>query len=289
MKASKKIKLLQGVTAIRVRLGLTQAQLAEQIKVSRSAISMLESGKRTIPTAALIRLSKLEISLMNTGFSDEDLIRGLNEKEKALEKMQMLRIAGYRLQVGELRYKVNQMKTRFGELSEASNNLRFLLQNSTDAVQTARLRMALERVEAKIKRCDRQAQAKLEGRMAQLEIIIAASEPEESDARITLIAEDEAKATPRAIPAIQPLAIPKGYTIDAALLNENPKQELENRRRPEPQAVISGHYRYRSVHPISSSTSVLPLLPFYTRGSSPHAIPAGNRHSSKTRSQFHHP
>jgi transcriptional regulator with XRE-family HTH domain len=259
MKASRQIKLLQGVTAIRVRLGFTQKQFGEYLLISRSTVSMIEGGKRIISAAALRRISQLEISLLKTGYGNAELIGEPGETEKLLEKKEMLTRERNLLLLSELRYKLNRMKMKFEELGEAAYNLRWLLAESTDAAQTARFQIARDKVAVKLKRCDRQAQAKLEGRMAQLEIIIAASEEidarmtgkeaeneaiptdisanlapainemdarktQEMDSRMTQIETDEAGVTPTTIPAKEPLAIPTGYRIDAALLKENTKR-----------------------------------------------------------------
>ncbi len=47
----------------RAQLQLSQQELAAYLGVSRSVISMYERGERTLPTAALIKLSELEIAL----------------------------------------------------------------------------------------------------------------------------------------------------------------------------------------------------------------------------------
>jgi len=79
---------MKGSTAIRKKLGLTQHQLAGLLQVSRSAINLYELGKRSLPVAAMIRLSQLEISFnqaqqqgktafreMKTAASDENTLR----------------------------------------------------------------------------------------------------------------------------------------------------------------------------------------------------------------------
>ena len=47
----------------RTRLGLSQEQLAEQLGISRSALSMAEYGRRNLPVAALLKLAQLEIKM----------------------------------------------------------------------------------------------------------------------------------------------------------------------------------------------------------------------------------
>lgn len=45
---------------LRQKLGLSQTQLAEQLGISKAAISMVESGRRSLPTTALLKLVELE-------------------------------------------------------------------------------------------------------------------------------------------------------------------------------------------------------------------------------------
>ncbi|RYZ24025.1 MAG: XRE family transcriptional regulator, partial [Sphingobacteriales bacterium] len=65
MKMSKKLKVLAGITRIRVKLGWSQQQLACYLGISKSMISMIENGNRQIPPAAFLRLCELE-RLFNT-------------------------------------------------------------------------------------------------------------------------------------------------------------------------------------------------------------------------------
>jgi transcriptional regulator with XRE-family HTH domain len=51
------------VKNIRETFGLTQTQLASFIEVSKSTLAMAETGKRLLPTAALLKLNMLEVHL----------------------------------------------------------------------------------------------------------------------------------------------------------------------------------------------------------------------------------
>lgn len=57
------VKRLSGLAAIRRRLGLNQEQLANQLHVHRSTIKLVEQGKRSLPTAALMLVANMEILL----------------------------------------------------------------------------------------------------------------------------------------------------------------------------------------------------------------------------------
>ncbi len=56
-------KDMQGILAIRTRLGFSQEELAEVLQVSRSTLVMNERGERSLPGPALLKLSILEINL----------------------------------------------------------------------------------------------------------------------------------------------------------------------------------------------------------------------------------
>ncbi len=60
MKAVKFEKDINGFTGIRKRLGYSQQELAKQLGVGRSLLSMVELGRRSLPVAALQKLAALE-------------------------------------------------------------------------------------------------------------------------------------------------------------------------------------------------------------------------------------
>jgi transcriptional regulator with XRE-family HTH domain len=74
MKLVKRQNGENGLLAIRKRLGLSQEQLASLLHVHRSTIKFAEQGKRSLPTAALLKVAHMEILLagapQQTGFED---------------------------------------------------------------------------------------------------------------------------------------------------------------------------------------------------------------------------
>jgi transcriptional regulator with XRE-family HTH domain len=60
-----KFRSLKGreFVATRVRLGLSQRQLADQLGISKAAVAMAETGQRKLPVAALIKMAALEIKM----------------------------------------------------------------------------------------------------------------------------------------------------------------------------------------------------------------------------------
>ena len=63
MKAYKKSLAESPVASLRKRLGLSQEQMADQLKLSCSMIKMVESGKRAMSTPVLLQVAQLEIKL----------------------------------------------------------------------------------------------------------------------------------------------------------------------------------------------------------------------------------
>ena len=60
MKATKKLKKLQGIGATRVRLGLTQELFALELGLSRSLLCKVENRQRSLPLTALSKLAEME-------------------------------------------------------------------------------------------------------------------------------------------------------------------------------------------------------------------------------------
>lgn len=62
MKAFKQARNNSPLSATRKKFGLSQHELADQLGVDRSTISLVELNKRSLPTAALIKLAELEMT-----------------------------------------------------------------------------------------------------------------------------------------------------------------------------------------------------------------------------------
>ena len=63
MKAYKEYRQLNSIASTRIKLGLSQEMFAIELGVSRSAVSKAENKTRSLPTAALLKLAALELSL----------------------------------------------------------------------------------------------------------------------------------------------------------------------------------------------------------------------------------
>ncbi len=62
MKAYKHSKQASGIAQTRKALGLSQQQLADELGVARTTVVMAEQNKRSLPTAAIIKLAEMEIN-----------------------------------------------------------------------------------------------------------------------------------------------------------------------------------------------------------------------------------
>ncbi len=69
-----KIVKKQGLVTVRIRLGLSQNQMAEKLGVSKATISMAECGQRTLPTAALLRLVELELKMVDAAKTTDNCL-----------------------------------------------------------------------------------------------------------------------------------------------------------------------------------------------------------------------
>lgn len=57
MKASKEFKIMQGIGAVRLRLGLTQKAFALELGISPSLLCRAEKRQRSLPLLALTKLA----------------------------------------------------------------------------------------------------------------------------------------------------------------------------------------------------------------------------------------
>ncbi|RYY44789.1 MAG: XRE family transcriptional regulator [Chitinophagaceae bacterium] len=127
MKSSKKIKLLRGITAFRIVAGMTQQVFAQQLGVSKSLISMVENGKRKLPTPALLKLSRLEIKYhadinASRAASDQQSCpfddRPLKNISDAAERSKIIRVQELKYELIKVRHRQQEMNTAARILNE---------------------------------------------------------------------------------------------------------------------------------------------------------------------------
>jgi transcriptional regulator with XRE-family HTH domain len=104
-----------GLAATRTRLGLSQQQLAEQLGVSKATISMAETGRRKLPTAALIRLAQLEIK-MATAKTEERSGAVIIASDEMPSPMQCHALEIREMQVRKLSGTLENMQLQFNRL-----------------------------------------------------------------------------------------------------------------------------------------------------------------------------
>ncbi len=71
-----------GLAATRERLGLSQSQLAKQLKIPKATLAMAEIGQRSLPVAALLKVAELELKIIAASQVPFTNSRGLNVEEE---------------------------------------------------------------------------------------------------------------------------------------------------------------------------------------------------------------
>lgn len=247
MKLSKKLRVLRGVTHIRVKMGVSQLALAQYLGVSKSTISMVENGHRRLPGAASYKLVELELDFHKRSIQPNDPLYKLpacseSELEKAIRKGRE-RVNGITLEL--MRIRLARMTLRYKETLEEIRHLDLVINFAklqTPAFHLLSLEQARPPLLKKLKRCDAQARAKIEGKIAMLQIVEASY--------LTQPVEDK-----EVLPA------------DSSLIAEN-KQALPRESSPEAgnRQLLPEGYRLNIKNiPYSSSFSITRLLPCNTK------------------------
>lgn len=181
MKYRKKMQVLRGVTALRVKLGISQFVFAQYLGVSKSLISMVENSRRHLPLAAMVKLSQLEMH-----FHEQGTLPAVAETDSSTGEIASLRkIARQcreninRLRLSQLGYELQQLKATRQETLEALQHLEAMLTYAAadpNCNSLFFLQQEKRRLLKKLAGCDALAQAKMEGKIAMLEIITASYE-----------------------------------------------------------------------------------------------------------------
>lgn len=181
MKARKKFHLLQGITAIRVKMGITQQRLAEYLGVSKSLVSMVENGRRRFPFHAFMCLAKLEAAFQNGEIQlpDATVFKRPDQQECPYQcAIRKARERKKEIALEECRFKLMMMEMKYEELMDQLRHLRTVQQFDPGSFDGRRLEPGIKQLMKKLKSCDIQAQAVIRGKMAMLEIIVASFEKE---------------------------------------------------------------------------------------------------------------
>lgn len=147
------------IKRIRKELTLTQQELADKLNVSRSHVSMAESGRRILPKRALATLTDL---LKSDYFSEDDTPNDFKEVEKSrLKTFLYTDLIKQRKRVEENEEKLKKLDEQYKRYKKA-----FLIIHQTELGEESEEK--LKQIKKKLKTCDSAARAKKELLIAQL-------------------------------------------------------------------------------------------------------------------------
>ncbi|RYY63834.1 MAG: XRE family transcriptional regulator [Chitinophagaceae bacterium] len=220
MKLSKQLRVLSGPTAIRIKMGLTQLALAKYLGISKSLVSMIENGNRSLPLAALLKISELEIHFAQLSASGNDAALSLPEyQESATEKtIRTSREKANELRLSQKKYELKWMAIKQQEIIQQIQQLDIAIAFESQygaPGDDSPLVISRKGLLKKLKHCDQQAIAKLEGKIAQLEVVIASyavNSPHEIPAENSINAAAPELSVP-AVPAFQKQILPYGEPL----------------------------------------------------------------------------
>jgi transcriptional regulator with XRE-family HTH domain len=124
---------MRATRQLRLQYGFTQQQLADYLGVTKGLLSMVESGKRTLPTAALLKLG----SMLQTPAGNDTGITGKKNTER-LERQQ----------AGAAKALEAHARNCAVDAALANKKLTGLKKNYDQAVNTLELVSKLRRVQA---------------------------------------------------------------------------------------------------------------------------------------------
>jgi len=163
----------KGHAATRAKLGLSQRQLAEQLGISKAALSMAESGRRNLPAAALIKMTELQKKL--AAAMEANIVRGKNESHRDPEtetaESDKLRKDQREVQLQKLTAQLESMTERYNKLQTQLQLLDTILEKESDDPDKALiLSLQSQRINlvSKISKCNLKEQARLRNKIALL-------------------------------------------------------------------------------------------------------------------------
>ena len=181
MKFSSKMRILRGPSALRVKMGVSQEVFGQYLDIAASTVSMVELGNRPFPKKALQRLAELEIAWANrekgAGVPAKEPNRALPAQQQFIrDTKQNIR----KLDLSRAKYELDRMTGQYNEVMESFAYIE-LAKQIHGQEEGSQQKAALERAELSLigvlRSCNMEQQSKIRGRIARLEIIIAAHEP----------------------------------------------------------------------------------------------------------------
>jgi len=174
MKICRQYKKMQGLGALRMRLGLTQEAFALELGISRSLVSKVENKCRTLPTPALVKLAALEIKLTEAGKTAGPAMLQSMAEEQAMKDQAALRMyclaSNFRKKADRLQHQLQLLESSYGQLRLCLQNVEWLLHSGsvTSGQGQGYLKMHRSILARKLTRCNLPMQVALRQKIALL-------------------------------------------------------------------------------------------------------------------------
>lgn len=161
---------------LRTRAGMSQQQMADFVKVSRSHISMAEGGSRNLPAQTIRLLMALEETLRYAAaLPVEERVSIVHTNDEMLQALELdwefkLKTAEYQLM--KSKHKLIAMVKQYDETLAAFNSYHILLQNMVDGAGEQHeflLRYQHSEMRRKLAKCNEACQEKLKCRIEHYE------------------------------------------------------------------------------------------------------------------------
>ena len=171
------MRILAGVTAIRIKMQLTQTAFGQLIGVTKTMVSMVENGHRGLSALALQKLSLLELDFL----AREAAVTSkpacpipLPERERQTF-IRETKESINRKQLQELEYELAAMKAQHADLQAATRYIGWANESNFHPGIAVVLEAARLRLHKKLRRCSEQAQASHLAKIARLRILTDAA------------------------------------------------------------------------------------------------------------------
>jgi transcriptional regulator with XRE-family HTH domain len=157
---------MRSIKQTRQILGLSQQQMAIYLNVTRTLLSMAEQGRRSLPTAAVLKLSQLEISLQ----SNVQYRAASFQKQAARDAAHIKAHTKKCLRRAELeKAKLQKLTAAYQQCVQALMAMGYLLQNQPTKKDGLLLAVLEAKALKKMSRCGYAVQVVLQLRIAALE------------------------------------------------------------------------------------------------------------------------
>jgi transcriptional regulator with XRE-family HTH domain len=147
----KKYHTMNGIKIIRNHFGLTQQNLAIFLEISTSMLAMAETGKRLLPTHALVKLSLLDAQLQPTKKKEHSraITAQLKKQTAPYTKQMQALYTQIQYAVAGYKKKYDLMQKRQQQATQALALAQVLQQNNTKTIASKKDMAWLQLVEKK--------------------------------------------------------------------------------------------------------------------------------------------